>query len=232
MDTKEALVQDQMLNHGHTRAIAERIISKKYGLDKLSVDDELLSDQEKADNQAELETIQAIMKNDAKPVLESFQNELKGLVDSVSPEQKALEEAARKKSYEQALEPFTEQLAKEFPNKLNAPLEDGVELSYDLPEEFTASIKQEALEYFNHPDMVVNEQTVKEFTTLKKALFLYENKDEIFKSVYSQGKAIGEKNATDKFENRSGVENPAADAEVTVDNIDETLMSIARGQHL
>lgn len=228
IDPKEALVQNEILNNGHTRAIAERIVSKKYGLDKLSIDDDTLTDEEIAANKAELETVQAIMSNDAKPIVDDLKKQLDGLSNSVSPEQKALDEAARKKSYEKALEPFADQLVKDFPTKLALSPEEGVELTYDMPEDFTATIKDEAKEYFNHPDMQVNAETVQEFVTLKKALYLYSKQKEIITHFYEQGKALGVKEATAKFENAGGVSQPDADVEVTADNIDETLMAIAQ----
>src|SRR5690606_1518171 len=131
-----------------------------------------LTEEEIAANKAELATVQAIRSNDAKPIVEDLSKQLDGLSNSVSPEQKALDEAARKKSYEKPLEPFADQLVKDFPTKVALSPEEGVELTYSMPEDFTATIKDEAKEYFNHPDMQVNAETVQEFVTLKKALYL------------------------------------------------------------
>lgn len=226
---KEALIQDQILNHGHTRVIAERIVSRKYGLDKLSFDEEFLTAEEIQANRDEEETILSIMENDAKPVVEGLKKSLSDIQNSVSPEQKALEEAARKKAYEKALEPFADQLANDLPKKIELPLEGDLKLTYDLPEDFLASAKQEAIEYFNHPDMEVNSESVGDFVTMKKALYVYSKLKDIMTHSYEQGKAVGTKQAISEFENSGGVVKPDSNTETTVENIDEQLMAIARG---
>ena len=229
LDAKEALIQNEILNKGRTRALAERIVSKTYGLDALSTDDDTLTEEEIKERKDELEIVQARMQDDAKPVLDGFKKELEGLSEIESPEQKKLDEAARRKSYEQALEPFAQKLSESFPKNMSLPIgENGAEVSYDLPEGFAESAKKEALEFFNHPDMEVNEETVNEFVTIKKALFVYEKMKDITTKFYEQGKADGTKEATSKFENPHGVSNPDADFDGNAVDLESTLMGIAK----
>lgn len=229
LDAREALIQNEILNKGRTRALAERIVSKTYGLDALSTDDDTLTPEEIQERKDELEIVQARMQDEANPVVEGFKKELEGLSEIESPEQKKLDEAAKRKSYEKALEPFATKLAESFPTKIALPTgEEGVEISYDLPEDFAASAKQEAIEFFNHPDMEVNEKSVNEFVTTKKALFVYDKLKDITEKFYEQGKAVGVKEASAKYENPHGLENSDVDTDVTIDNLESTLMGIAK----
>lgn len=227
ISAKDVLIENEILNNGHTRKIAEKLVDKKYGLDSLSFNEEVLTAEEIEKNKSDLEIAEALMAKDAKAVKESFKEQLDGLSQLVSPEQKAIDEAARKRAYEKQLEPFADHLTKDFPRKL--PLRAGeTELTYDIPEEFISTIKSEAIAYFNHPDIEVNEKTVNEFLTLKKALFLYKNQQQINTHFFEQGKSQGIKETTDNFVNNGGLENPTPDVQVTLDNIDESLMQIAR----
>lgn len=230
LDPKEALIQDKVLNDGVTRAIAERIVAKQYGLDKLSIDDDTLTEEEIQANKEELETAQELMRIAAKPVVENLRKELDGLTNFESPEQRALDEAARKKSYEKALEPFTQKLAESFPKEIRLEVEEGVVLTYPLPEGFADSVKQEALGFFNHPDMQVNEESVNEFVTIKKALALYSKQEEILKHSYNQGKAQGVKEKAAEFENLGGIRNPDADVHNGGQSVEDSLMAIANGK--
>lgn len=229
LDPKEALIQNEILNNGRTRVLAEKIVSNRYGLNDLSLDDDTLTPEEIEERKDQLEIVNARMEDDAKPVIQGFEKELEGLNNIESPEQKALDEAAKRKAYENALEPFVSKLQESFPKKIVLPTgEEGVEFAYDLPEDFLESVKSEAKEYFNHPDMEVNQETVNEFVTMKKALFVYQNFKDYSEKLWNQAKNAGIKEATAKFENPHGLDNNNVDVNVTNENIEDALMSIAR----
>lgn len=229
LDPKEALIQNEVLNKGRTRVLAERLVSDKYGLDSLSLDDDTLTEEEIQERKGKLELATARMEDDAKPILDGFKTELEGLTNIESPEQKALDEAAKRKSYEKALEPFVESLQKSFPEKIVLPTgEEGVEFSYDLPKEFLDSIKTEAKDYFNHPSMEVNKENVDFFVKLKKALFVYENLEDYSKKLWSQAETLGDQKATKRYENPHGLDKPNADVDVTQTDISSQLYNIAK----
>lgn len=230
IDPKEALIQHEVLNNGHPRALAERIVNRTYRLNDYPTEGDDLTPDEIQSNKEELETIHAEMKNVAKPIIAGFQKELEGYSNVDSPEQKALDEAARKKSYEKALEPFAQKLTDDFPKKISFSPAEGVDLSYDIPEDFIASVKEEAMSHFNHPDLEVNNDTVNDFLTLKKALYVYPRLKEMLTNSFEQGKALGEKTKASEFENSHGLTRPNANVEVTTDNIDDTLIAIAKGK--
>lgn len=227
IEAKEALVI-QKINEGYTRKIAEKIVSKEFGLDKLDgVDTDELTESELKDHEEKLEIANERIKVAAKSVIEDLKKEFGEISESASPEAKALEEAARKKSYEKALEPFVEQLSNDLPSKIELPIDDEIKFTYDLPKDFAESAKQEAKEYFNHPDIKVSAETVQEFVTLKKALYIYENLKGILTDAYKQGESVGRKVVSEEFENAGGVQRPNADVDFSNDDVDSQLMDIA-----
>lgn len=225
LDPKEVLIQREIKN-GHTRALAERVVERKYGIDKLSFDEEVLSSSELENNNKELELANAMMKVDAEPVRAEMQTEFEALKNEPSASEIALQKAAAEKAYRTKLEPFAEKIQADFPKKLTIGDESTGILSYDVNEEFLSSIKEDAKDYFM--DREVSPESVEEFMTVKKAIWAYNNLKEIVSHFASQGEVRGEKKVRDEFENNQGLPKPGTLPVTQLDNIDDALMSIAK----
>lgn len=221
---KEVLIQREITN-GHTRAIAEKLVERKYGLDKLSFNEEVLTEAELATNKEELELAEAIMKTDAEPVRKQMEEQFLSLKNEVSASEKALKEAASIKAYKTKLEPFAEKLQMDFPKKLVVGDDSTGLLSYDLPKDFIDSVKEDAIEFFL--DREVSPESVEEFVTAKKALWLYSNQKEILNHFKAQVEADTEKKVRAEFENPQGLPKPGAIPVVQNKSIDDQLMALA-----
>ena len=201
VDAKEVLVQREIQN-GKTRVIAEKFIERKYGLDKI-VDEELLTASELEEQKSELAYIDELMKSDANPVRKELKEQLASLSTTESPSEKALKEAAAKQAYQAKLDPFVNQLASSFPKQLVVGDESTGQLTFDVPADLLEQIKTEAKEYFL--DQEVNEQSVNEFITSQKALWLYNNQKQILESIKQQAEVATEKRIRAEYENPNGL---------------------------
>lgn len=225
LDPKEVLIQREIKN-GRTRDIAEIIIERKYNLDKLSLNEEVLTSEEIAANKKELEIITEIMRGDAAPIRKEMQTEFESLKTEISPSEKAIQEQAAKLQYREKLSPFVSQIQADFPKKLVIGDDStGGALTYDVPEEFLSSIKDDAMEYFL--DREVSPETVNEFVTVKKALWLYSNQKEILSAFVSQAEARGIQKGKAEFENPQGLPVAGVIPVAQSKNVDDELMSIS-----
>lgn len=224
VDSKEVLIQREIMN-GKTRALAEKFIERKYGLDKISLDEESLTTSEIEYNKSELDYANELMKADADPLRKELKSQLSELSSTESPSEKALKEAAAKQSYRTKLDPFVNQLASSFPKQLVVGDESTGQLTYDVPSDLLEKVKTQAYDYFM--DQEVSPESVQEFVTAQKAMWLYENQKEILESVKQQTEVATEKRVRAEYENPQGLPKPNAAPVVQEANINDQLMDIA-----
>lgn len=227
LDPKEVLIQREIKN-GHTRAFAERVVEREYGLDKLSFDEEVLTEDELAKNKEELAFINEKMRIDADPLRKQMQEDFKDLTTEVSPSERALKEAAAKTAYKEKLEPFAVKLQNDFPKKISIGDDSTGVLSYDVPQNFIDSVKQNAVEFFM--DTEVNEESVGIFMKEMKKEFLWNNQAEILKHFKAQAEAETEKRVRAEFENPQGLPKNTEIPVVKTQSVEDELMNIARSQ--
>lgn len=225
LDPKEVLIQREIKN-GHTRQRAEMVVERKYGLDKLSFDEDLLTSEELAANKNELEFINDQMKVDAEPVRKEMQEEFKSLTTEISPSEKALREAAALKSYKEKLEPFATKIQSDFPKKLSIGDDETGVFSYDVNQEFLDSLKESAINYFT--DTEVNPENVEIFVRETKKEWLYQNQKEILKNLKASVEAATEKRVRAEFENPQGLPKNTEAPVVQSKNIEDELFDIAK----
>lgn len=224
VDSKEVLIQREIMN-GKTRALAEKFIERKYGLDKINLDEESLTASEIEYNKSELEYANELMKADADPLRKELKSQLVDLSSTESPSEKALKDAAAKQAYRAKLDPFVNQLASKFPKQLVVGDESTGKLTYDVPADLLDRIKNQAYEHFM--DTEVSNESVEDFMTAQKAMWLYENQKEILESIKQQTEVATEKRVRAEYENPQGLPKPNAAPVVQEANINDQLMDIA-----
>lgn len=225
LDSKEVLIQREIAK-GHTRHIAEMSVERKYGLDKLSFDEEKLTASEIETNKRELEYAESVMKVEADSARKELQDEFASLTQEVSATDKALQEAAAKQAYRAKLEPFVQNnLIANFPKQLVVGDEATGVVTYDVPNELLDTIKANAFEYF--ADTEVSNESVATFMTVQKALWAYDNLQDILSKVKNQADVAAEKRIRAEYENHQGLPKPNDTAVVKEANVNDVLMSIA-----
>lgn len=225
LDPKEVLIQREIAN-GHTRSIAEMVVERKYGIDKLSFDEDVLTADELANNKKELEYAQSIMKIDSDNARKQMQEEFASLTKEVSATDKALQETAAKQAYRAKLEPFINtNLVGNFPKELVVGDESTGVVKYDVPSELLDSIKANAFEFFQ--DREVSNESVNEFMTAQKALWAYENLQDIMSKVKNQAEVATEKRIRAEYENHQGLPKNNDTPVVKESNVNDVLMQIA-----
>ncbi len=196
LEPKEILVQG-LIDKGVKRIVAEKMISDQYNLDDYQ-DPESLTESEKISYEAVLEK----MRLDAEPVSKMIAEKLSEISSPELKEGKEVLEMAAKESYKKSLEPFANLLTAQFPKKIEYEA-NGQKLSYDVPQDEIASIKEEAMEFFF--DREVNEKSVAEFIEAKKWMMFRVNGKKILADIAAQHDAAGYKRAKQEFENKSGL---------------------------
>lgn len=224
VEAKEVLIQREIMN-GKTRALAEKFIERKYGLDKINLDEESLTPSEIEYNKSELDYANELMKADADPLRKDLKSTLAELSSTESPSEKALKEAAAKQSYRTKLDPFVNQLASSFPKQLVVGDESTGQLTYDVPSDLLEKVKTQAYDYFM--DQEVSPESVQEFVTAQKAMWLYENQKEILESIKQQTEVATEKRVRAEYENPQGLPKSNATPVAQEVNINDQLMNIA-----
>lgn len=224
VDSKEVLIQREIMN-GKTRALAEKFIERKYGLDKINLDEESLTASEIEYNKSELEYANELMKADADPLRKELKSQLADLSSTESLSEKALKDAAAKQAYRAKLDPFVNQLASKFPKQLVVGDDSTGQLTYDVPADLLDRIKNQAYEHFM--DTEVSNESVEDFMTAQKAMWLYENQKEILESIKQQTEVATEKRVRAEYENPQGLPKPNAAPVVQEANINDQLMDIA-----
>lgn len=193
LDPKEVLVQQEISN-GYDRKTAERLIERKYGLDKIELNEEHQTSEDKD----ELDFINQRMKVDSESARKELQSKLDEIAKPMDPTEKALKEVSAKKEYQEKLKPFAQKLSEDFPKKL----EFG-EIEFEVPKEFADGLQDDAVNYFT--DQEVNQDNINSFVSLKKAIFLAQNHEAIAKSLLEKGRELGRKDAEAEFTNNGGV---------------------------
>lgn len=197
LDAKEILIQNK-IDQGASREVATKLIEREYGLNKISLDESILTPEELDENKEELELINEKMKLDADPIRAKLQSKLDEISKPVDATQEALNKAAAEKAYKAKLEPFVEKLSEAFPSQV-----DFGEVKFEVGKEFKDNVKSFAFEYFL--DKPVDETTVKEFEAVQKAIFLAQNHEKISKALIEKGRELGRKERDEEFVNNNGV---------------------------
>lgn len=198
LSAKEVLIQ-QEIDRGFDRKTAEKLIERKYGLDEIEQSEEYQTDKDRE----ELAFIEKQMEVDSKNARKILQEKLESITKTPDATEKALAEAAAKKAYQEKLKPFAEKLAADFPEKLEF---SGA--TFDVPEEFRKNLQEDAMKYFL--DQEVNQDSINDFISVKKAIFLAQNHEAITKVLIDKGREEGRKEAEAEFQNNAGVNRQGA----------------------
>lgn len=205
MDPFEVKVQ-RLIFDGYPRATAERQVRNKFGLN-ISVDEDLLSEEELAENKIKLEDAQVALRISSKEDVEYLQSQLAKIEGDEDKQSRLLAEAAARESYEKKLTPFVNQLASNYEKGINIPVKVGdndIEYKVDFDEDFRMDVAKMAKEFFL--DNEVNEENIQSFKDFASAQYVAKRlTTDILPNAIKHGYALGVKAATDDLQNKSGL---------------------------
>lgn len=227
IDPLEVKIQ-RLIFDGYPRATAERQVKNQFGLN-ISLDEDELTPEELAENKIKLEDAEVALRISAKEDADYLQSQLAQLEISDSEKQsRILAEAASKEAYEKKLTPFVNQLASSYEKGVSVPLKIGekeIEYKFDFDENFRMDVAKMAKDYFM--DNPVTEESVRSFKDYANTQYIAQKlTTEILPNAIKHGHSLGYKEATDEFQNKSGL--PTGASAPAVPNSKEALLEAQR----
>lgn len=230
----ERLVQD-----GYKREVAERKITRDFGLN-IEIEGDHLSEEQISENKLALEDAQEDLRISAMqedlPALQKLKVELSNTVDNEA-NNKALAEQASLKEYNDKLAPVVAKIAQEYSgvgsiNVNGKAGDDAKVMTFEADPEYRAEAQTRLFEYFKDGKTPVNDQTVAEAKEYLDAVWISRNKEKFAQTNYNQGFADAKLAADKEFENPAGVppSGIAPKTQATVDAVREQQRRAARGE--
>lgn len=230
----EKLVQD-----GFKREVAERKVTRDFGLN-IETEGDHLSDEQIAQNKLDLEDANEALRISAiqedLPALQKLKIELSNTADN-DANNKALAEQSQLKEYNDKLAPIVGKITEQYTGlgSINVNGKSGEEaklMTFDIDPEFKAEAHGRLLEYFKDGKTPVNDQTVAEAKEYLDAVWMSRNREKFAQINYNQGLADAKLAVTAEFENPKGVPTSglAPVTQATVDAVRDQQRKAARGE--
>jgi len=202
----EALVQE-----GYKRDVAERKITRDFGLNIETEGDHLTEDQieeNKALLEDKMEELR-ISSNHDLAKLEELKVKLGDTTDNEA-DNKALAHASQMKEYQEKLKPTIAQIASAYTGlgELNVNGKTGAEaklMSFDADPEYKKEVETKLFDYFKDGSIPVNAETVADAKNYVDAEYFIRNKEKVLQTAYNQGVADTKVESVQEFENKSGI---------------------------
>lgn len=202
---------EELVQEGYKRDVAERKITRDFGLN-IEIEGDHLSEEEIEHNKALLEDKKEELRISSQSSLAKLE-ELKVKLSNTQNDDannRVLAEQAQIKEYNEKLKPLTAKIASQYNGlgQLNVNGGEGDKakvMNFEVEPEFKAYAEQKLYEYFQDGKTPVNDETVAEAKVYLDAQWLYQNKEKFAQINYNQGVADTKTAVVDEFENKSGI---------------------------
>ncbi len=233
VDPFELRVSRMVLVDGVSRATAERIVTKEYNLN-VDLDDETLSDQERAELQTQLEDSKEMLKlasKDDLSKLEQYKAKISEPVSIPDPKAEALKQQAMAVEHEKIVKTALPKIVEGIKGIGDVSFGDDGKLNFDFSEDYAKTIPGKVETYLNHSVEPITPEKIKEAQDYILADYKVSHFEAAIKAAFEHGLNTGIERHANETHNPGGLHN-ASQPTATPDNDLDWMRKIATGQEV
>lgn len=231
VDPYELRVSRMVLVDGVSRATAERIVTKEYNLN-VDLNDDTLSDQERAELQTQLADNKEMLKlasKDDLSKLETYKAKISEPVSIPDPKEENLRQAALAAEHNKNVKAALPKIVEGIKGIGDVSFGDNDKLNFDFSEDYQKTIAGKLETYLNHSIEPITPEKMKEAQDYITADYKVSHFEAAVKAAYDHGLNTGREAAANEYNNPGGLHNPSQPSATPEDNLD-WMRKIATGQ--
>lgn len=235
LDPFQVKLNKLVLVDGVSPATAERMITKEFGLN-IDVDEELLTNEEKAERKIQLEDAKETLRLSSKTDLEQLQQYKAKLTETPAvpdPKDAELQRQAMVKAHVDLVKPVAQQLAPLLNGLGTVAFGEGDKadkLDFNFDDAFKAKIPTLVESYLTSDIAPVTEDKIREAAEYVTSAYKIEHYERDLKTAFEHGLNLGQERKASEYHNQNGLHTPAANTPQDVDAHYRQLSAIATGQ--